>query len=69
VRVISEAARSVFGVLPPSDEMTETLSRFKLKQNEDFLLYVGGISPHKNLHALIKSSTRLYLVESFQTLN
>jgi glycosyltransferase involved in cell wall biosynthesis len=33
--------------------MTETLSRYQLKPDEKFLLYVGGISPHKNLNALV----------------
>ncbi|MDQ3710994.1 MAG: glycosyltransferase family 4 protein [Acidobacteriota bacterium] len=53
VRVVSEAAHSVFSVLQPSSEMNQTLSRFGLETDEDFLLYVGGISPHKNLNALI----------------
>jgi len=53
VRVVSEAARSVFSVLQPGSEINQTLSRFGLKTDEEFLLYVGGISPHKNLNALI----------------
>jgi glycosyltransferase involved in cell wall biosynthesis len=52
VRVISEAARSVFTVIRPSEAVTETLLRHGLKRGERFLLYVGGISPHKNLSAL-----------------
>lgn len=53
VRVVSEAARSVFKVLPHNEEMREILLRFDLEPDEDFLLYVGGISPHKNLNRLI----------------
>jgi glycosyltransferase involved in cell wall biosynthesis len=53
VRVVSEAARSVFSVLQPGSEINQTLSRFDLEPDKDFLLYVGGISPHKNLNALI----------------
>ncbi len=52
-RVINEAARSVFIVLAPGSEINQTLSRFDLEPDKDFLLYVGGISPHKNLNALI----------------
>jgi glycosyltransferase involved in cell wall biosynthesis len=59
VRVISEAARSVFDVLPPDDTMTETLSRFDLKPDEKFLLYVGGISPHKNLNTLVDAFDKI----------
>jgi len=61
VRVISEAARSVFSVLQPGSEMYQTLSRFGLKTDEDFLLYVGGISPHKNLNTLVDA---FYLIVS-----
>jgi len=53
VRVVSEAARSVFSILQPGSEINQTLSRFDLEPDKDFLLYVGGISPHKNLNALI----------------
>ena len=61
VRVISEAARSVFSVLQPGSEMYQTLFRFGLKTDEDFLLYVGGISPHKNLNTLVDA---FYLIVS-----
>ncbi|HXG86390.1 MAG TPA: glycosyltransferase family 1 protein [Pyrinomonadaceae bacterium] len=53
LRIISEAARPVFKVLPSGAEMNETLARHGLQPGEKFLLYVGGISPHKNLSALI----------------
>ncbi len=53
LRIISEAARPVFKVLPSGAEMNETLARHGLKPGEKFLLYVGGISPHKNLSALV----------------
>lgn len=53
LRVINEAARPVFKVLPRDERMSETLERFCLNPDEKFLLYVGGISPHKNLDRLI----------------
>ncbi len=53
LRIISEAARPVFKVLPSGAKMNETLARHGLKPGEKFLLYVGGISPHKNLSALV----------------
>lgn len=69
LRIISEAARPVFKVLPRTSEMCETLARYGLQPEEKFLLYVGGISPHKNLATLIdafeqtaKNQSKLKLV-------
>ena len=53
VSAISEAARPEFTVLPRNEEMTQALRRYQLDTGERFLLYVGGISPHKNLKALV----------------
>lgn len=55
VRTISEAARSVFDVIPPNDASRETLLRYQIEPDEKFLLYVGGISPHKNLQTLVEA--------------
>ncbi|MDQ3180592.1 MAG: glycosyltransferase family 4 protein [Acidobacteriota bacterium] len=59
LRVITEAARAVFTPLPHDEQMNEILHRYNLKPNEKFLLYVGGISPHKNLNTLIDALKRL----------
>ncbi|MDQ3041320.1 MAG: glycosyltransferase family 4 protein [Acidobacteriota bacterium] len=53
LRVINEAARPAFKVLPPDGAANDAIRRYQLKQGEKFLLYVGGISPHKNLSVLI----------------
>ena len=53
IRLISEAARPVFKVLPTNNGFVSTLAKHGLSPNERFLLYVGGISPHKNLNTLI----------------
>lgn len=53
LRVINEAARPIFEVLPEEKKMDEALQKYGLSSEEKFLLYVGGISPHKNLAALI----------------
>ncbi|MGI8470335.1 MAG: glycosyltransferase family 4 protein [Pyrinomonadaceae bacterium] len=55
VRVIIEAARSVFRIIPPNEESAKTLNRYNLNPDGKFLLYVGGISPHKNLNTLIEA--------------
>ena len=59
LRVITEAARAVFTVLPHDEQWNEILRRHNLKADEKFLLYVGGISPHKNLNTLIDALNRL----------
>lgn len=53
LRVISEAARPIFKVLPTNNGFVSTLGHYGLVPGEKFLLYVGGISPHKNLSRLI----------------
>ena len=53
IRTISEAARPVFKVLPTNNGFVSTLAKHGLVTDERFLLYVGGISPHKNLNTLI----------------
>jgi glycosyltransferase involved in cell wall biosynthesis len=51
--LITEAAHSSFKVLPLSNGAIDTLARYGLSAEDTFLLYVGGISPHKNLDTLI----------------
>lgn len=53
LRVISEAAQPIFKVTEPGVDRTEVLARYGLDESDAFLLYVGGISPHKNLSVLI----------------
>ncbi len=65
VRVISEAARPVFTILPQDEDMTVTLQRYQLEECPRFLLYVGGISPHKNLKTLVSAYHRLVSEDAF----
>ena len=59
LRVINEGARPIFKVLPPNGATENALNRFGIKFDEKFLLYVGGISPHKNLSVLINAFKRI----------
>jgi glycosyltransferase involved in cell wall biosynthesis len=61
LRVINEGARAVFKVLPKDAALFETLARYGLSADEKFLLYVGGISPHKNLAAFVEAFARINL--------
>ncbi len=71
LRVITEAAREVFKVLPHDDKWNDALRRHNIQPDEKFLLYVGGISPHKNLNTLIDAvhkldKTKLVLVGDYK---
>lgn len=58
IAVIPEAAYRFFCPLPHENMLAEMLARWKLADGR-FLLYVGGISPHKNLQALIDALAEL----------
>ena len=56
MRVICEGARPIFKKVRRSGlKMLEKLEKYNLHESENFLLYVGGISPHKNLSTLIEA--------------
>ena len=55
LRVIPEAAQPVFQVTGPGADRDAVLSRHGLSADDEFLLYVGGISPHKNLAKLVEA--------------
>ena len=60
VRVLTEAPAAAFGPVDiESDAHAEALARYGLPHGTNFLLSVGGISPHKNLDRLIEAFARL----------
>jgi glycosyltransferase involved in cell wall biosynthesis len=59
VRAISEAAHSRFKVLPRSGGGFELPCQYQVDTDTRFMLYVGGISPHKNLDALVSAFHRI----------
>ncbi|MFQ5667619.1 MAG: glycosyltransferase family 4 protein [Candidatus Binatia bacterium] len=58
IAMISEAADPIFRALPHDEEMKTILGRRGLLARR-FLLYVGGISPHKNLGLLLDAFAAL----------
>ncbi len=76
IKVIDEAPEPVFRKLQP-DEIDRTVLARHAVTNGDFLIYVGGINPHKNLPALVESmaadrgarseSTKLLIVGELDT--
>jgi glycosyltransferase involved in cell wall biosynthesis len=59
MRVISEGVRPIFRVAAADKERIETLNKYQLNANENFLLSVGGISPHKNLGTLVTAFKKI----------
>lgn len=53
VCVISEGPSPAFRVLPQRQAVQEVLGRYGLEGGAPYLLFVGGLSPHKNLRTLI----------------
>ncbi|MGO9598201.1 MAG: glycosyltransferase family 4 protein [Isosphaeraceae bacterium] len=69
VRVITEGPDPIFQPRPRDPDGEQVLRKFGLDPGARFLLYVGGLSPHKNLPRLIEAfwclhatDTRLLLV-------
>ena len=55
VGVVPEAADEVFRPMADGPESQSILTRLGIDGSRRFLLYVGGLSPHKNLPRLIES--------------
>src|SRR5262249_39503355 len=59
VRVVPEAPARVFAPVTDSERLSAALVRYGLRPDQKFLLYVGGMGPHKNLESLIKNFAEL----------
>lgn len=64
VAVTTEGPHAAFEPLPDGAEMNQVLAQYDLQPNERFILYVGGISPHKNLGTLVEAFRNLTEDES-----
>ncbi len=58
VGLIPAAPNPIFAPLPIGPESEQVLKRYQLDPQERFLLYVGGLSPHKNLLRLLEAFAR-----------
>jgi glycosyltransferase involved in cell wall biosynthesis len=56
--LVTEAPDAVFRPRPPGPESDAALARYGIAPGGRFLLYVGGLSPHKNLLRLIEAFAR-----------
>ncbi len=55
VRVVTEGPDAAFGPAPDSHGRAAALRRHGVEPGSRYLLYVGGLSPHKNLPRLIEA--------------
>ena len=63
VSVVSEGPAAVFGPRQNGPESNRVLRRFGLEPESPFLLYVGGLSPHKNLRRLVQAFAQSRLAD------
>lgn len=59
VKVVSEGADDSFGPVTDSQLLRDRLAAYGLSESSRYILYVGGIAPHKNLAALVGAFSRL----------
>jgi len=59
VRVILEAPDPIFRPIPSPRDPADLLAACSVPRTARYLLYVGGMSPHKNLHVLLEAYRRL----------
>lgn len=55
ISVISEGPDPIFRPLDDEAELERVRARYELPSAEPLILYVGGISPHKNLQGLLRA--------------
>src|SRR5205823_1794952 len=58
VAVVTEGPDAVFGPRPEGAESAAALRRSGVEPGSRYLLYVGGLSPHKNLPRLVEAFAR-----------
>jgi alpha-1,3-rhamnosyl/mannosyltransferase len=56
IAVVSEGPNAVFGPRAAPSDMEAVRGRYELPPDAPLILYVGGISPHKNLQALLRAA-------------
>jgi glycosyltransferase involved in cell wall biosynthesis len=55
IRLITEGPDAVFRPRDDPDKTHQTLCQYQIPTDRRFLLYVGGLSPHKNLPRLVEA--------------
>ena len=66
IKVISEGSNSAFKPETDKQKVDAVLSNYELPASARYILYVGGIAPHKNLTCLIEAFSILVKQETYQ---
>ena len=69
VRVVPDGVSTAFRPLNDPTQTRQVLAQYNLGGNQRFILYVGGISPHKNLATLVDAYAAVTLETGFQDIN
>ena len=69
IRVISEAADRAFRPVNNTKLLSDKLAHFNLDLTTRFILYVGGIAPHKNLSVLVNAFSKLIKDTNYKDIN
>ncbi|MHA2230899.1 MAG: glycosyltransferase family 4 protein [Candidatus Hodarchaeales archaeon] len=59
VRTISEGTQEVFKILDKDRWFAKVLQNYQIYPSDRYIIYVGGISPHKNLKTLVEAHFEL----------
>jgi glycosyltransferase involved in cell wall biosynthesis len=68
VRIVLEAPDPIFGPIAQPRDPADLLPGCGLRPGDRYLLYVGGLSPHKNLEGLLEAFRRLIATSEFSKL-
>jgi glycosyltransferase involved in cell wall biosynthesis len=60
IRRIDEAAAGIFSTSVDDESIQRVLQQYELPTEVPLLLYVGGISPHKNLAGLLEAMAQVF---------
>ena len=66
VKVVPNAVSTVFHPLHDRSQTRQVLAKYGIESPERFILYVGGLSPHKNLTTVIDAYASLIHRENVQ---
>jgi len=66
IKVITEGSNNAFFPVQDRQEMYSTLSKYGLSDTSRYILYVGGIAPHKNLSCLVNAFSNLISMEQYR---
>ena len=65
IRVVSEGSADSFSPLNNRQLLNSTLAAYGLSDTSRYILYVGGIAPHKNLQVLVEAFSELMRIADY----